>query len=98
MVFAPTPGLSAHAVVLLVPGALPAALRGLAAGPSGGRATTLAGYPARLFPIRAIGGDRMAQLTIARTGAGTLAVACIARGAAWTGAADCAQQVGAAGA
>jgi hypothetical protein len=96
-VFAPTPGLSAHAVVVLVPGALPAWLRALAAGPNGGRATTLAGHPAGRFPIRAIGGDRMAQLTISRTGAGTLAVACVARGAAWTGAADCAQQVDAAG-
>ena len=97
VVFAPTPGLSAHAVVVLVRGVLPAALRKLAAGPNGGRATTLAGHPARLFPTRAIDGGRTAQVTIARTGAGTLAVACVARDAAWTGASDCARQVGAAG-
>lgn len=96
-VFAPVPGLDAYAIVALGTSGVPPALRDLI-GPLGrGRPTTLAGVPARVYGPRPSAGDRMAQLTVARTGAGTLAVACVAASAAWSGVEGCAEDIAASG-
>ena len=92
-VFAPVPGLSASAVVVLAPGRLPTPLRHLI-GPLGqGRRATLAGWPARAYEPRPIDGGRIAELTVATTLQGTLAVVCVAPEASWAGASDCAAKV-----
>ena len=92
-VFAPVPGLSASAVVVFAPGRLPAPVRHLM-GPLGqGRRTSLAGWPARAYEARPVEGGRIAEMTVARAPAGTLAVICIAREASWIGASGCATKV-----
>ena len=89
-VLAPAPGLSAHAVIVMSPDGLPAPLRELLGDLGRGRSETLAGLPAIRYAPRPVGGGRVADLTVAETTSGTLAVACIAREESWTGAAGCA--------
>jgi hypothetical protein len=92
-VFTPVPGLSASAVVVFAPGRFPAPLRHLI-GPLGqGRRTTLAGWPARAYEPRPVEGGRIAELTVATTLSGNLAVVCIAPEASWAGASGCAAKV-----
>jgi hypothetical protein len=94
-VLAPAPGLSAHAVVVLSPGGLPSPLREVLGDLGRGRSETLAGLPAIRYAPRPVGGGRVADLTVAETTSGTLAVACIAREDSWTGAAGCADALAA---
>ena len=92
--FAPVPGLSARAVVTLAPfddhTLLPAPLRAFA-GDSAPRRATLAGLPAWAYRPRQLGKGRTAQVTVAATTAGSLAVVCLAPEAIWSGAARCAE-------
>lgn len=92
-VLAPAPGLSAHAVVVMSPDGLPAPLRELLGDLGRGRPETLAGMPATRYAPRPVGGRRVADLTIAETTSGRLAVACIAREESWTAAAGCADAI-----
>ena len=92
-VLAPAPGLSAHAVIVLSPDGPPASLRELLGDLGRGRPETLAGLPATRYAPRPVTGGRVADLTIAETASGRLAVACIAREDSWTGAAGCADAI-----
>jgi len=100
-VFAPVPGLGARAVLTLAPfddeTLVPAALRPLiGAAPRPARAT-LAGMQAWSYRPQAVASGQMAQVTVAPTTAGSIAVICVAPDHAWSGAADCAQGVTAPG-
>jgi hypothetical protein len=89
----PFPGMSVHAVVALAPHGVPGALTELL-GPLGpGRPAQLAGLPASAYADRPVAGDRIAELTVARTPSGLLIVACIGRTGSWPAAAGCADQV-----
>ena len=90
----PYPGMRLHAVVLDSPHGIPAALRDLVGPLGAGRTTQLAGRPARAYAGRPVAGDRVAELTVARSPAGALIVACIAPTSSWTAAAGCAGSVG----
>jgi hypothetical protein len=92
-VLATAPGLSAYVVIVLAPRGLPAPLRELLGPLRQWRRDTLAGLPARSYPARLVAGDRMAELTVAPTTSGNLAVVCLARSGSWMGAAGCAGQV-----
>jgi hypothetical protein len=92
--FATVPGLQAHAVLAIAPaGRSPSAsvtLKRLL-GPLGTpRRSQVAGRPAQRYAARPVPGDRMAEATLAPVAAGTLLILCIAKSAAWTGAAGCA--------
>jgi hypothetical protein len=90
----PFPGLSIHAVVALSPHGVPRALKALM-GPLGtGRRAQLAGLPALAYDERPVAGDRVAEVTVARSPSGALIVACIGRAESWSLAAGCAEQVG----
>jgi hypothetical protein len=93
-VLAPVPGLRAYAVATLTTSRLPAALEELM-GPLGAAGRVeLAGLPALAYGSRPVAGDRVAELTVARTAEGMLAVACVARPYSWAAVADCADQIG----
>jgi hypothetical protein len=97
--FATVPGLQAHAVVAIAPaGRSPSAdvtLERLL-GPLGiPRRSQVAGRPAQTYVARPIAGERVAEATLAPMAAGTLIVLCIAKSASWTGAAGCADDLGA---
>jgi hypothetical protein len=90
----PYPGMRLYAVLTLASEGIPRALTDLT-GPLGyGRPAQLAGRPALAYPARPVGGDRVAEVTVARSPSGALVVACIARTASWGLAAHCAEQVG----
>jgi hypothetical protein len=96
-VLEPAPGLGAHVVVVLRPNGVPPDLRALI-GPLGpALRTTLAGVPARFYTPPAPPDDQRAELTVARTSAGVLTVACIARVASWVAASGCAKEVSGSG-
>jgi hypothetical protein len=94
--YAPIPGLSGYAVVMLAPFGdatlLPAAARGLA-GPGPPRRTKLAGLPAWRYREHGPADGRAAQVTVAPTTAGSLTVVCVAKDAAWPGVQGCAADV-----
>ena len=95
--FATVPGLQAHAVAAVAPADRSAevALERIL-GPLGTpRRSRVAGRPARTFAARPVAGDRVAEATLAPVAAGTLVVLCIAKSASWTGAAGCADDLGA---
>ena len=91
-VFAPVPGLTARAVLTLAPfddeTLVPAALRPLT-GPGGPARSALAGMRAWTYPPQGAAGGRLAQVTVAPTTAGSIAVVCTAPAGAWSGAAGC---------
>jgi hypothetical protein len=89
----PFPGMSVHAVVALAPHDVPTALTDLMGPLGAGRSAQLAGLPAVAYAERPVPGDRIAELTVARTPSGVLVVACIGRTGSWPGAADCADQI-----
>jgi hypothetical protein len=90
----PYPGMRLYAVVTEASDGIPPALRDLT-GPLGpGRPAHLAGRPALAYPARPVGGDRVAEVTVARSPSGALVVACIARSASFDLAAGCADDVG----
>jgi hypothetical protein len=96
-VFAPAPGLDAHAVVTMAaiddPSMVAAPLRDLL-GPLGRSSRrSLAGLPALSYAPRAVGHGRTAEVTVARTSGGALTVLCIAASAGWVGAAGCADDL-----
>ena len=90
--FATVPGLQAHAVLAIAPaGRSPDVALERFLGPLGTpRRSQVAGRPAQTYAARPVTGDRMAEATLAPTAAGTLLILCIAKSAAWTGAAGCA--------
>jgi hypothetical protein len=94
--FAPLPGLSVRALVVLAPTddatLVPAPLRALAGGAP--RRTTLAGMDAWGYRPQATDDRRVAQVTVAPTTAGSLAVVCIAPDGAWSAAEGCAEDLG----
>jgi hypothetical protein len=91
-VFAPVPGLTARAVVTLAPfddeTLVPAALRPLM-GFGGPTRSALAGMRAWTYRPQGVAGGRLAQVTVAPTTAGSIAVVCMAPAGAWSGAAGC---------
>jgi hypothetical protein len=95
--FAPVPGLNARAVVLVAPFTdptlLPASLRPLAELSGRPRKAALAGLPAWTYPQKTLAGGGVAQVTVAPTTAGSLAVACIAPMTAWSGVERCAEDL-----
>jgi hypothetical protein len=93
-VYDPFPGLSSHAVLALAPDGVPRALKDLMGPLGAGRPAQLAGLPALAYPRRPLAGDRIGELTVARSPSGVLVVACIGRTASWAAAAGCADQVG----
>jgi hypothetical protein len=95
--FATAPGLQAHAVVAIAPAgrsrSADVALERVL-GPLGTpRRSQVAGLPAQTYAARPVEGDRVAEATLAPTSAGTVMVVCIAKSAAWTGAAGCAGEL-----
>jgi hypothetical protein len=91
--FAPVPGLSSRALVVLAPfddpSLVPAPLRPLV-GAAAPRRARLAGLPAWRYPATPLEGGRTSQVTVAPTTAGGVTVVCVAPTAAWAGAAGCA--------
>jgi hypothetical protein len=97
-VFAPAPGLPAHAIVTLAPIAdttlVPAAIRALLSRPlPAPRKTELLGVAAWRYGSQPLSGDRIAEVTVAPTSAGALAVACVAESTSWVAASGCAEGV-----
>jgi hypothetical protein len=94
--FAPLPGLSARALIVLAPfddpTLVPEPLRALATGAP--HRTALAGLPAWSYRRQTTRDGRVAQVTVAPTTAGSLTVVCIAQEAAWSGAVGCAEDLG----
>ena len=95
--FATVPGLQAQAILAIAPegrskSADVALERYL--GPLGTpRRSQVAGRPAQTFAARPVPGDRMAEVTLAPTAAGTLLILCVAKSGSWTGAAGCADEL-----
>jgi len=94
--YAPTPGLSARAVLTLAPlgdaTLLPKPLRALA-GTARPRRSTIAGLPAWKYQPLELHDGRMAQVTVAPTTAGSLTVLCVAPKLSWSGAVGCADEL-----
>jgi hypothetical protein len=94
-VFAPTPGLPAHAIVTLAPiddtTLVPAAIRSLLSRPlTSPRKSELLGVAAWRYGAQPLPGDRIMEVTVAPTSAGALAVACVAASPSWVAASGCA--------
>jgi hypothetical protein len=90
----PYPGMRIHAIVVNAPRGVPPALSAMVGALGTGRTTELAGRPARAYAGRPIRGDRVAELTVARSSAGALIVACVGPTSSWDVAAGCADAVG----